>query len=173
MIQNPLIRAYGTVDKHKVVKGGSSKKRQGHGQGKTNMVKAKDIMTEPVITVRKDTPMYEVAQLLSAHDISGVPVVDDDMNLEGVITEKDVLDIYHVMQYKEARTVSSSMSRDVTVFDSEDDLDDICQCLKDNPFRRVPVTSEGKVVGIISRRDLILYMLKLRRKNEGAFSTAC
>ena len=136
------------------------------------MVKAKDIMTEPVITVKKDTPMYEVAQLLSLNNISGIPVVDDDMNLQGVITEKDVLDLYHIMQYKEARTVSSSMSRDITVFNAEDDLDDICQCLKDNPFRRVPVTSEGKVVGIISRRDLILYMLKLRRKNEGAFSAA-
>ena len=116
--------------------------------------------------------MYEVAQLLSLNNISGIPVVDDDMNLQGVITEKDVLDLYHIMQYKEARTVSSSMSRDITVFNAEDDLDDICQCLKDNPFRRVPVTSEGKVVGIISRRDLILYMLKLRRKNEGAFSAA-
>ena len=130
------------------------------------MAKAKDIMTVPPVSVKKDTPMYEAAQLLSINDITGVPVVDDDMTLVGVITEKDILDLFDVLQYAEDRTVNSSMSREVVSFDVEDKLSNICHCLKTSDFRRIPVTSQGKLVGIISRRDLILYMLKQRRKNE-------
>jgi CBS domain-containing protein len=130
------------------------------------MVKAKDIMTAPPVSVKKDTPMYEAAQLLSTNNITGIPVIDDDMNLVGVITEKDILDLFDVLQYAEDRTVNSSMSREVVSFDAEDDLNDICHCLKTSAFRRIPVKSQGKLVGIISRRDLILYILKQRRKNE-------
>ena len=130
------------------------------------MAKAKDIMTVPPVSVKKNTPMYEAAQLLSINDITGVPVVDDDMTLVGVITEKDILDLFDVLQYAEDRTVNSSMSREVVSFDVEDKLSDICHCLKTSDFRRIPVTSRGKLVGIISRRDLILYMLRQRRKNE-------
>ena len=134
------------------------------------MAKAKDIMSECVVSVTKDTPMYEVAKLLSLNDISGIPVVDDELALQGVITEKDVLDLYHVMKYTEDRTVNSSMSHDVTSFDVDDDLDDVCMCLRDNVFRRVPITKDGKLAGIISRRDLILHVLAARRKNDEKFS---
>jgi len=131
------------------------------------MVKAKDIMTEIVVSVKKDTPMYEAAQLLATNDITGVPVVDDDMMLVGVITEKDILDLFDVLQYADDRNVNSSMSREVIFFDVEEELGNVCECLKNNNFRRIPVTSEGRVVGIISRRDLVLYMLSQRQKNEG------
>jgi CBS domain-containing protein len=130
------------------------------------MVKAKGIMTEMVVSVKKDTPMYEAAQLLATNNITGVPVVDDDMTLVGVITEKDILDLFDALQYADDRSVSSSMSHEVISFDLEDTLDEVCECLKNNHFRRIPVTSKGKVVGIISRRDLILYMLRQRQKNE-------
>ena len=129
------------------------------------MVKAKDIMTTPVVSVKKDTPIYEAAQLLSANNITGIPVVDDDMTIVGVITEKDILDLFDVLQYAEDRTVNSSMSHEIVSFDIEDDLDNICHCLKNSPFRRIPVTSQGKLEGVISRRDIILYMLRQRRKN--------
>ena len=130
------------------------------------MAKARDIMTDTVVSVKKDTPMIEVAQLLALNDITGIPVVDDEMYLEGIISEKDILDLFEVMQYVESRAVNSSMSHEVFSCDVEDDLDKVCRCLQENTFRRIPVTEEGKVVGIISRHDLILYMLKLRRKNE-------
>ncbi len=122
-------------------------------------------MTECVVSVNKETPMYEVAQLLATNDITGIPVVEDDMTVVGIITEKDVLDLFHVLQYSENRTVNSSMTQSVITFDVEDDLEDICQCLKDSYFRRVPVTSKGKLVGIISRKDLILYIIRCRQGN--------
>ncbi len=122
-------------------------------------------MTECVVSVNKETPMYEVAQLLATNDITGIPVVEDDMTVVGIITEKDVLDLFHVLQYSENRTVNSSMTQSVITFDVEDNLEDVCQCLKDGYFRRVPVTSKGKLVGIISRRDLILYIIRCRQGN--------
>lgn len=130
------------------------------------MAKAKDIMTDNVVSVKKDSTMFEAAQLLSLNDITGLPVVDDEMNLVGIITEIDVLEMFDVMQYKEDRKVISSMSQDVVHFDIDENIDEILRCFRNEIFRRVPVTKEGKVVGIISRRDLILYMLKQRRKNE-------
>ena len=132
------------------------------------MTKARDIMTDMVVCVKKNTPMIEVAQLLALNDITGIPVVDDEMQPEGIISEKDVLDLFEVMQYVENRTVNSSMSHEVISCNAEDDLEKVCRCLQENTFRRVPVLEEGKVVGIVSRRDLILFMLKLRRKNETA-----
>lgn len=122
-------------------------------------------MTECVVSVNKETPMYEVAQLLATNDITGIPVVEDDMTVVGIITEKDVLDLFHVLQYSENRTVNSSMTQSVITFDVEDNLEDVSQCLKDGYFRRVPVTSKGKLVGIISRRDLILYIIRCRQGN--------
>lgn len=136
------------------------------------MLKAKDIMTESLVTVSKDASMFEVSQLLSMHNITGIPVVDEEMHVVGVITEKDMLDLYHVMKYTENRTVSSSMSRDVVTFDVEDDLDDVCECFKEHSFRRVPVTRDGKIAGVISRRDLILHMLKVRRANDVSYGVA-
>jgi CBS domain-containing protein len=127
--------------------------------------KIKDIMTECVVSVNKETPMYEVAQLLATNNITGIPVVEDDMTVVGIITEKDVLDLFHVLQYSENRTVNSSMTQSVITFDVEDNLEDVSQCLKDGYFRRVPVTSKGKLIGIISRRDLILYIIRCRQGN--------
>ena len=129
------------------------------------MPKAKDVMTECVVSVNKQAPVYEAAQLLATNDITGIPVVEDDMTVVGIITEKDVLDLFHVLQYAENRTVNSSMTQSAITFDAEDDLEDICQCLKNCYFRRVPVTLKGKLVGIISRRDLILYIIRCRQNN--------
>ena len=54
-------------------------------------VKAKDVMTKDVVFVRKDTSLEEVADILNLHTISGVPVIDDDKRVVGVISEKDFL----------------------------------------------------------------------------------
>ena len=129
------------------------------------MLKAKDIMNENVVSVTKDTLLIEAARIMARNDISGIPVVDDQMVLEGVVTERDVLQLFDVMQYEESRTVNTTMTHDVISFDADDMLLEICDCLKDHEFRRVPVTDDGKLVGIISRRDLMNHIVKQREKN--------
>ena len=132
------------------------------------MLKAKDIMTESVVSVKKNTPIYEALKLLVKHNITGIPVVRDDMILVGVLSEKDVLRLFYAHEDEEEGTVNDFMTQPAVHFDKDESLLDICDCLTNNYFRRVPVTSEGKLVGIISRKDVINYILQLRRKDAGS-----
>ena len=128
------------------------------------MLKAKDIMTEGVVSVKKDTPIYEALELLAKYNITGIPVVREDMILVGVLSEKDVLRLFYAHEDEEEGTVNDFMTQPAVHFDEKESLLDICDCLTNNYFRRVPVTSEGKLVGIISRKDIIDYILRLRDK---------
>jgi len=58
-------------------------------------VEVKDIMTKEVVSARPDTPIYEAMRILRNNEITGMPVVEDDMTLVGVITEKDVLRLFY------------------------------------------------------------------------------
>ena len=126
------------------------------------MLKAKDIMTKNALTVKKDTPIYEAVEAMAKNNITGVPVVEDGMKLVGILTEKDVLNLFYAHEHEKNKTVGDFMSQTVVRFDRNTDLRDICDCLKDSNFRRVPVTSRGEVVGIVSRADIIQYILQMR-----------
>jgi CBS domain-containing protein len=120
------------------------------------MLKAKDIMTTDVITVGKDTPILEAAELLVEHNISGMPVVDEDMNIEGILSEKDAIQIFYCEKEKLAgECVSDFMTRPAIHFDLETDMIEVCDFLIKNIFRRIPISSEGKLVGIVSIKDVI------------------
>jgi len=131
----------------------------------TEEVKAKDLMTKQIISVRKDTPVSEAVELLAKNNITGVPVVKDDMTVVGILTEKDVLRLFWSHEDQKNDTVSSFMTQPVVHFDENDTLASVCACLMNYFLRRVPVTSKGKVVGIISRPDIIEYIL--RREQHG------
>jgi CBS domain-containing protein len=126
------------------------------------MLKAKDIMTRNVLTVEKGTPIYEAVELMAKNNITGIPVVEDGMKLVGILTEKDVLNLFYAHEHEKNKTVGDFMSQTVVRFDRNTDLRDICDCLKNSNFRRVPVTSRGEVVGIVSRADIIQYILQMR-----------
>lgn len=132
------------------------------------MAKVKDIMTKNVVTVNTGTPVSEATELLMKRNITGMPVVEEDMTLVGVITEKDVLKLFYASGHTCNRTVSDFMTTPAVSFDENDDLRDVCNCLMDNYFRRVPVTSSGKVVGIISRHDVLDYMYKAEAEEDAA-----
>ena len=130
------------------------------------MLKVKDIMTGEVISLKKDAPIFEAVELLAKNCITGIPVVEDDMTLVGILTEKDVLRLFYASKDVENKTVNDFMTQPAVHFDENESLPDVCDCLMNNLFRRVPVTSKGKVVGIVSRVDILEYVLQLRR--EGA-----
>ena len=131
------------------------------------MFKAKDIMVTDVITVTTDTPIYEAMRLLAMKGISGLPVIDNNMNLTGIISEKDVLHILVDGDIKTKQTVSDYMNRKVASFSQDDDVLDICDFFIKSTFRRVPIVTDGKLAGIISRHDIIKLILKLRAKTQG------
>jgi CBS domain-containing protein len=130
------------------------------------MLKAKDIMTKNVISVKKETPIFEALEILAANNITGIPVVRQDMILVGVLSEKDALRLVYAQEDAGGKTVDDFMTQPAIHFDENESFLDICDCLVTNHFRRIPVTSQGKLVGIISRRDVINYVLLQRRKAD-------
>ena len=129
------------------------------------MFKAKDIMITDVIAVKGQTPIYEAIRILVENNVTGLPVVDDDMNIVGIVTEKDVLTLLYSIEDRIGK-VEDFMTREVICFDEDDSLIGVMECLMQNGIRRVPITSQGKLVGVISRKDIIAYILKLRRKDK-------
>lgn len=125
------------------------------------MVTAKDLMRTDLITVSKEATVSEVIDILAEKGITGLPVVEDDMTIVGLISEKDVLQVaYRIIanSYDPATsnaTVEKLMAKELVTFSPDDNLADICQCFLDRSIRRVPVVDEGKLVGIISRKDII------------------
>jgi len=128
------------------------------------MLKARDIMTTDVVYTKKDAPVLEAMKLLIDHEITGVPVVDNDMNLMGILTEKDVLELFYAPEHGKGKSVEEFMTQPAVHFDEDESLEDICNLLIDVTFRRVPVTSHCKVVGIVSRPDIIRHIFEMGRK---------
>jgi CBS domain-containing protein len=128
------------------------------------MLTAGDFMTKNVVSVNKDTPIYEALELLRKNDITGMPVIEDDMTLVGVITEKDVLELFFTESDNHNKTVDFFMTRPAVSFGENESLESVCDFLMLKHFRRVPVVStKEKLVGIISRPDIIDYILVQRQ----------
>jgi len=126
------------------------------------MLRAKDIMTKDVITVKKNTPIYEAIELMAKHDISGMPVVNGNMTLTGILSEKDVIILFYASESGKNKTVEDFMTEPAIYFDENEDLVSVCDFLTKNIFRRVPVTSKGKVVGVISVRDVLEHIIRTK-----------
>ena len=127
------------------------------------MITAKDVMSPWVITTTREISIKKAVDLMLEYKVSGLPVVDDQGQLVGIITEKDILQLYNTFTPLENITVEKLMTTPVIYFDEDESLDNIWQCLLQKDFRRVPVTSSAKVVGIISRPDITRNILEKMR----------
>jgi len=128
------------------------------------MLPLKTIMTVGVITVKADTPIYEALYLLAKNKISGIPVVDDEEQVVGVLSEKDVLRILFDKKLDVKSTVDDYMSRDTICFTEEDSAIDVCKFFIRSNIRRVPIVKDNKLVGIVSRADIIPLILEAKNK---------
>src|SRR5260370_24021633 len=111
-------------------------------------MKDEDVMTIKVITVTEDQTKQQAARLLSQHRISGLPVVNNDHVVVGVVTEYDVIG-------KEGQTVGEIMTRGVISVTPDTDLEEVSHILVHQRIKRLPVIDQGKLVGIVSRADLV------------------
>ena len=128
------------------------------------MLRARDVMNTNVISVKKDAPIFEAVKLLVENNISGLPVIEDDMTLTGLLSEKDVVELFYEGEKAEDKTVSDYMTYPAVCFEDNNALLNVCNFLGKNIFRRVPVTSNGKLVGIISIQDILNSVLQLRQE---------
>lgn len=120
---------------------------------------ARRLMTPNPFTVRPETPLVEVVRLLLKHRISGLPVVDEAHRPVGVITEKDLLGLYaHDAAPKVAGDLMTPRPFAVS---ADAPLEDVVDVLMSRPFRRVLVVEGGKLVGVVSRRDVLPAILEV------------
>ena len=139
-------------------------------------MQAKDVMTEDVVAVMEDTPIHEIVGMLLKHRISAAPVIDADRNVVGIVSEGDLLRpegdrpiragrpwwleavfAGATVEFKkqDGRTAGSVMTRNVVAVDYDTPLNEIAALLERRHIKRAPVLRDGKLVGIVSRANLL------------------
>jgi len=139
-------------------------------------MKAKDLMSAPVITVAGDTSIRHACQIMMKHAVSGMPVVDDDGRVAGVITEGDLMDrlfaptetpapadLARDYLTREGWKVADVMTRNVVAASEETSIAEIAALMVNRGIKRVLVMRDGQLVGIVSRADLLRAMLAGRK----------
>jgi CBS domain-containing protein len=114
------------------------------------MPTAADIMTRKVVTTKMDHSIWDTARVLLDKGFGGMPVVDGDGRLIGMVSGFDVIS-------KSGTTVGEIMSRGVVYVKPDDSLDEVIHLMGLHGIRRVPVCEGDRLVGIISRSDLLAY----------------
>lgn len=109
---------------------------------------ARDIMTHEVISISPQASLQDAARLLSDYHISGVPVLDDERRMVGIVTQADIIG-------KAGETVADIMTSRVVSVSEMATVDEVAQILTSNRFKRVPVLRGDRVVGIVSRADIV------------------
>ena len=134
---------------------------------------ARDVMTHTVVTVRPDTTVLEAVRVLVSRNISGVPVTNEAGELMGLLSEHDCLHLlddeaYDGMHVHFTQDVSDLMTTDVQTVSPDTDVRAIAALFLDDGIRRVPVLDDGKLVGLVSRRDILLGIAQMRVANPGS-----
>ena len=112
---------------------------------------ARDIMTPDVITIHPHASVQDAARHLSDYRISGMPVVDGDSQVIGMVTEADIIS-------KPGATVEKIMTRRVVSVQDDTPVDEIAQILTGNRIKRVPVMAGTRLLGVVSRADIVRMM---------------
>ncbi len=128
------------------------------------MFKAMDIATKMVVTTKPETPIYDAIRLLANRSISQLPVLDADLNLIGMLSERDVLELLYETRDNTRQTVADYMDTNISSLDVSANLIDLCDSLMNNEFRSVPVTKDGKLCAIASRADVIRGILRVKNQ---------
>lgn len=118
-------------------------------------LKAKDIMTRPVLSARKNASARDIALQLLSGLFSGMPVTDEEGRVIGMVTEFDLLG--NICEGKELSklTAEDIMSENTVTADINTPVRDILNIMLDKNVIRLPITEEGRLVGIVSRCDIL------------------
>ena len=126
------------------------------------MLTAGAIMTTDLVTVQPEASIEEAIELLLGQQISGLPVTNDDGRLVGVITEFALLAVAYDRRVKN-HTVSQHMTREVITVDIDDPVSRVADLCIVHRVRRVPVMKDGRLVGVIARRDVLRALVESAR----------
>jgi len=120
-------------------------------------VKVREYMAASLVVLHPEMEILRAIQLLVEHRISGAPVTDELGNLVGVLSELDCMQVALNAGYYEqlGGQVAEFMSRDVRTVQADTSIIALAQMFLDSPYRRYPVLDDNRLVGQISRRDVL------------------
>ena len=121
------------------------------------MTAIRDIMQAQPIVIRRDETLHRALELLIENKISGLPVVDAEGRLVGVLSEKDLLKVFYE---PDVHSIAQVMTADPVSISIDAPLVDVVDCLMANDFRRVFIHDKKTLVGLVSRADLMPAILK-------------
>jgi CBS domain-containing protein len=132
------------------------------------LLNAGEIMNARLLAFSPDTPVVEAVSELVRRGYSGAPVVDGDGRLVGILSEIDCLQALSCAAFYAVPTgtVASYMTRDVQTVERHTDLLRLTYLLHERRMRRVPVVEDGRVIGLITRHDVLRALDKLRAQRE-------
>ena len=116
---------------------------------------AGELMTTEVVTGRPDESVGKLVEKFKANHITGMPVVDEGGEVVGMISDSDVLDA------ESDEVIRDYMSTPVISVDEDTPVDELAVIIKSRHINRLPVTREGRLVGIVTRDDLVSYLANL------------
>ena len=125
-------------------------------------VLVKDHMTKNVVTLSPNMEIIHATQFLIAHNISGAPVLDEHGRLVGILTERDCMRVAMQAGYhgEPGGLVSDYMSAEPESVTPDDTILALAEKFINGRFHRYPVVDKGRLVGLISRRDVMRAMGK-------------
>ncbi len=129
----------------------------------TRSPRVKDFMATDLVTVTPEMDIHGAIKLLLEREVSGAPVIDGKGDLVGILSIKDCLKIaYSVSYYKErGGPVSEFMSSDVQTIEADTDIVEAAEMFLKIRYRRFPVMSQDRLVGLISRYDILKALQEL------------
>ena len=119
------------------------------------MIPVKEVMTTNVTSFREETPVEEIALTLTRKRITGGPVVSADGQVVGIVSETDVFT-------KKGKVARDIMSQHVITVSEDTGIDEAARLLVGEKIRRVPVVKRGKMVGLLSRSDVLDFFATTR-----------
>lgn len=120
------------------------------------VIRIRDIMTFPVITIRKNAKVSEAASAMCAHNIGSIVVVDREEKPVGIVTERDMLrKVVVTCKNPKAVDVTQIMSSPLVTGNPDMDLENAAKLMIKNEIKRLPIVEEGRLAGIATFTDLI------------------
>ncbi|MFQ5863542.1 MAG: CBS domain-containing protein [Candidatus Brocadiales bacterium] len=123
-------------------------------------LKARDLMTRPVVSARESASARDVAMQLLCGLYSGMPVTNQGGEVVGVVTEHDLLKAVKAGKELVRITAGDVMTREAITVDVDTPVEKIADILMDKNIIRVPVTQDGKLTGVVSRCDILRSFLE-------------
>ncbi len=126
-------------------------------------VKVRDYMARDLVTLSPDTEILRAVSTLLENDIAAAPVVDEAGSLVGILTERDCMRVVLIAGYhaEYGGQVSDYMSKKVDTISADESIVDAAKLFLGHRFHRYPVLDDGRLVGQISRRDVMRALEKL------------